>query len=148
VSLNLIGLVAALAAFLGVWMGHVCVRKVESTSRTLGPPMVLAALIGFGLEVGAVLSPSPMVSGGLGILGMTVLWDVLELPRQARRVAAGHAPANPSNPRHARLLADGTATSVDWLAREPVGHPLRSEELTGHAGMPEHTPTSVGRRGA
>jgi len=44
-----------------------------------------------------------LVSTILGILGITLLWDALELVRQAQRVKIGRAPANPANPRHACL---------------------------------------------
>ncbi|MCJ7513327.1 MAG: DUF4491 family protein [Anaerolineales bacterium] len=147
-SLNVVGLAAAMAAFLGVWLGHVYVRRLESASTTLGVPIALAGLIGLGLEVAAVLSRSPIVSAGLGILGMTALWDMLELRRQARRVAAGHAPANPSNPRHARLLLEGRATTVDWMAREPEGHRLTPEELAAHVRKLQTVPGPIERRGA
>jgi hypothetical protein len=40
----------------------------------------------------------------LGILGITLLWDALEMTRQQRRICKGHAHANPDNPRHARIL--------------------------------------------
>ena len=41
-----------------------------------------------------------------GILGVTLLWDSFEFWRQQKRVIKGHAPANPDNPRHARILAE------------------------------------------
>ena len=120
-SLNPIGVVAALATFFGVWIGHVTVRRVEYHAPELRVPMLIAALTGLALEVVALSSSSLFVSGACGILGMTALFDALEFRRQFKRVKQSHAPANPRNPRHAPLLAEGRATTVDLLKREPVG---------------------------
>ncbi len=120
-TLNAIGVVAALATFLGVWIGHVTVRKVEYRAPDLRVPMLIAAIIGLALEIAALSSTSLYVSGACGILGMTALFDALEFRRQFKRVKKGHAPANPNNPRHAPLLAAGQATTIDLLKRDPVG---------------------------
>jgi hypothetical protein len=55
-------------------------------------------------------------------------------------VAKGHAPANPANPRHARLLAAGGATTVDWLARHPVGRAVGREEALALLGQRQEQP--------
>jgi Domain of unknown function (DUF4491) len=129
-SLNWIGPVAAAATFLGIWFGHVGVRKIEAASLALWVPASIAAALGLALETGALLTHSLFISGALGIVGMTLLFDALEFYRQHRRVAHGHAPANARNPRHARLLAENpSATTIDWLKREPAGHPVRLEGL-------------------
>ncbi len=120
-TLNWIGVVAALATFFGVWIGHVTVRKVEYRAADLRVPMFIAIIIGLALEVVALSSTSLYLSGACGILGMTALFDALEFRRQFKRVKKGHAPANPNNPRHAPLLAEGQATTVDALKREPIG---------------------------
>ena len=120
-TLNWIGVIAAAATFFGVWLGHVGVRKIEAHSPTLWLPTVAALALGLGAEAGALLSKSLYLSGALGIVGVTLLWDALEFTRQHKRVKRGHAPANPANPRHARLLANGAATTTDWLARQPQG---------------------------
>ncbi len=120
-TLNWIGVVAALATFFGVWIGHVTVRKVEYRAPDLRVPIFIAAIIGLALEVVALSSSSLSVSGACGILGMTALFDALEFRRQFKRIKKGHAPANPHNPRHAPLLAEGIATTVDLLKREPTG---------------------------
>ncbi len=119
-TLNGIGVVAALATFFGVWIGHVTVRRVEYRASDLRVPVLMAVLIGVGLEVAALSSSSLAVSGACGILGMTALFDALEFRRQFKRVKKGHAPANPRNPRHAPLLAEGKATTVDLLKCEPA----------------------------
>ncbi len=127
-TLNGIGLVAALATFFGVWIGHVTVRKVEYHAPNLRGPMLSALIIGVTLEVVALSSDSLYVSGACGILGMTALFDALEFRRQFKRVKKGHAQANPSNPRHAPLLANGQATTIDLLKREPTGQVITYKE--------------------
>ncbi len=130
-SLNWMGAMAAAATFLSIWLGHVGVRKIEAAAPALWVPASLAAALGLALEAGALLTHSLFISGTLGIVGMTLLFDALEFYRQHRRVMHGHAPANPRNPRHARLLAaHPTATTVDGLRREPVGRSVPVEELT------------------
>jgi hypothetical protein len=129
-TLNWIGLIAAAATFLGVWIGHVSVRKIESRSPTIWVPSGTALLIGLLLELGALRSEDPRLSAALGIFGITVLWDALEFWRQHHRVRKGHAPANPNNPRHMRLLQNSqAATTIDWLDRDPIGRPLTTDEL-------------------
>jgi Domain of unknown function (DUF4491) len=118
-TLNWIGVVAALATFLGVWIGHVTVRQVEYRAPDLRIPMFAVVVIGLALELVALSSSSLYVSGACGILGMTALFGALEFRRQFKRVKQGHAPANPNNPRHVPLLAAGQATTNDLLKREP-----------------------------
>jgi hypothetical protein len=130
-SWNGMGVIAAAATFFSIWLGHVGVRKIEQVSPTRWQPALCAAALGLALEGGALFTHSLLVSGALGIVGMTLLFDALEIYRQHNRVAHGHAPANPHNPRHARLLAEHpTATTVDWLKREPAGRPIPKEGLT------------------
>ena len=126
---NLTGLSAALATFIGIWWGHVAVRKFEANLTDIRPAMGICVLLGLGLWTGALLSDSMPVSAGLGILGMTLLWDAFEFYRQEKRIKTGHAPANPNNPRHARILAEhSSATTVDWLDRNPLGRPVDAGE--------------------
>lgn len=128
-SLNLTGLASALAAFSGIWLGHVAVRYFEARLSDLRPAVAVCLTLGLGLWAGALLAPSAPVSAALGILGVTLLWDAVEFYRQERRVRIGHAPANPNNPRHARILAESAAaTTLDLLDREPVGRPVTPEE--------------------
>lgn len=131
-TLNWIGLIAASATFFGVWIGHISVRKIEFLSPTIWLPAGAALLLGLLLEVAALLSTNQTLSAALGIFGITVLWDALEFLRQQQRVIKGHAPANPNNPRHARiLLSSKQSTSFDWLDRNPIGRQLTAEELKG-----------------
>ena len=138
-TLNWIGVVAALATFFGVWMGHVMVRKVEYRAPDLRAPMFTAVIIGLVLEVAALSSSSLYVSGACGILSMTALFDALEFRRQFKRVKKGHAPANPNNPRHASLLTNGRATTSDLLKREPVGQVANLTGQVGDLPYQEHT---------
>jgi len=119
-ELNWLGVIAALATFLSIWLGHVGVRKIEALSPTIWLPTMVALALGLAFEIGALLTSNIGLSAALGIIGIILLWDALEFSRQQRRVQKGHAPANPKNPRHARILATyPSATTTDWLNRQP-----------------------------
>ncbi len=128
-TVNIVGLAATLATFLGIWVGHVSVRKVESIASTIWLPSLLYAALGIGCEVGALLSAHPALSAALGILGITFLFDAFEMVRQQRRIMKGHAPAHPDNPRHAQILREhSAATTLDLLKREPIGRVVTADE--------------------
>ncbi|MFN8382197.1 MAG: DUF4491 family protein [Anaerolineales bacterium] len=129
--INLIGSAAAFATFLGVWLGHVSVRKIERETIHLWKPTVIAIILGLALETSSFLTLSLTLSAISSIFGVTLLWAALEISvRQPKRIKHGHAPANPNNPRHARILAGyPEATTIDWLAFEPRGIPYSSAEL-------------------
>ena len=130
-DINFIGLGAAAATFLGVWLGHVSVRKIEREVERIWIPAAIAFALGMALELASLRTDNLIVAAICGILGVTLLWDSLELAvRQPRRVREGHAPANPNNPRHAQILsAHPTATTIDWLDRNPRGRPYSAEEI-------------------
>jgi len=120
-ELNFLGLVAATSAFFGIWIGHVSVRFIEQRTTHLWKPVLAALVLGLSLEAWSMSTSHHLLSAATGILGVTVLWDALEFLRQEKRVKNGHAPANPDNPRHARILAEyPTATTENLLSREPV----------------------------
>ncbi len=123
--MNTAGLVAALSAFLAIWLGHVSVRKIEWAAPSLWLPAALFTGLGIALEWLSLNATSLAVSTAAGIVGVSLLWDALELVRQQARVRKGHAPANPANPRHARMLAEplSQAITIRLLKREPVGRP-------------------------
>jgi hypothetical protein len=128
--LNFLGLIAALATFLGVWFGHVIVRKIEFHATNIYIPAALFLFTGIAFEYFSIVTNDIHLSTALGILGITFLWDALEFFRQQKRIQVGHAPANPGNPRHARILIDHqAATAFDWLARYPAGRALTFEEI-------------------
>jgi len=130
-EINWLGFASAAATFFGVWIGHVSVRKIEREVEHIWIPSTLALLSGLGLLLASFLTPNLILTTICGILAVTLLWDALELAvRQPKRVKHGHAPANPNNPRHAKILATfPNATTIDWLDRDPRGVPYTKEEL-------------------
>src|SRR5215208_6850081 len=152
--MNMLGLVAALTAFFSIWFGHVAVRKIESISPTIWLPSIVFATLGLIVEILSLstLAPdahlswrtAPVLAHGvsmpgsagvvnrpwsvaLGILGITLLFDALQFTTQQDRVKKGHAPANPNNPRHIKILAEhSSATTLDLLKREPNGRLIRA----------------------
>ena len=127
---NLVGPACAAATFLGVWIGHVSVRKIEREVERIWIPSALALFFGIGLELLSLWTTSRALSAFCAILGVTLLWDALEFHRQQNRIKEGHAPANPRNLRHARILATHPkATTIDWLDRDPRGEPVSTEEV-------------------
>lgn len=136
--MNFIGVVAALTAFFSIWFGHVTVRKVELISRTIWIPTLIFAALGLITEYCSLITFNRSLSTFFGILGTTLLFDALEFTRQQNRIKKGHAPANPNNPRHTKILADSNfhATTLDLLKRGPNSSSLLvGEEL----GMKENT---------
>lgn len=122
--LQLAGFWMALATFLSIWWGHVGVRWLEAHSTNIVPPALALVLGGIALNTYSLFAPNLTVAGVSSIIGITLLWDALELVRQTQRIRKRHAPANPANPRHAALLAAGIATTDDLLKREPEGRPV------------------------
>lgn len=141
--IQLAGFWMALATFLSIWLGHVGVRWLEARSPRIWPPIVVLVTLGLLLNIFSVFVPSLnlasnpntllTISGLASIVGITLLWDALEMYRQQGRVKKGHAPANPNNPRHAAYLAAGTAMTEDLLAREPQGAPAFGPQNGKHA---------------
>lgn len=103
----------AAAAFVSIWVGHVGVRKIEASSPILWVPMLITAMAGVAIEILSLASQSQVISGIFGIVGTTLVWDVVELRRQEGRVRRGHAPANPRNPRHALILVHSPASTSE-----------------------------------
>jgi hypothetical protein len=123
--MNYIGVIAALSAFLSIWFGHAAVRKIEFISPSIWLPSMLFAALGLVMEFLTLFLISNPWSIALGIFGMTLLIDALQLPLQQKRVIKGHAPANPKNPRHAEILAENpSATTKDLLKRDPASQSL------------------------
>lgn len=127
--MNTIGMVCALTTFLNIWMGHVFVRWAEQRSTSIFTPVALCICAGLGFITGALLAPDMTTSAVLGITGLVMLWDGFEFVRQEKRVIKGHAPANPANPRHQRILKEHVmASPVHWLALHPIGRPFTQVE--------------------
>jgi putative Mn2+ efflux pump MntP len=128
-EINFLGLITALTSFLGIWLGHVFVRKIESISCTLRKPILVTFLLGLFCEFLSLKMETQWLSTIFGILGITLLWDALEFKRQEKRVIEGRSPANPSNPRHIEFLLDyPNSTVVNLINREPVGRPVKPDE--------------------
>jgi hypothetical protein len=131
--MNFIGVVAALTAFLSVWFGHVAVRRIEFVSPTIWIPSTVFAILGLAAEIFSLSTVNRPLSTVFGILGITLLFDAFELIRQQKRIKKGHAPANPANPRHAKILAAySSATTLDLLKREPTGRRVLPEQPAMH----------------
>jgi len=125
--MNFIGVVAALTAFFSIWLGHVAVRKIEFISPTIWFSSIIFAASGIALEILSLFSIDHHLATVFGIVGITLLWDAFELTRQQKRIIKGHAPANPNNPRHKKILAEhSSATTIDMLKREPIGHSIHT----------------------
>jgi hypothetical protein len=127
--INLLGLIAAITAFFSIWFGHVAVRKIESISPTIWIPSTIFIILGIACEWLSLKASSLQIATIFGILGITLLFDAFEFTRQQRRIMKGHAPANPDNPRHAKILKEyPAATTMDLLKREPMGLSLAIPE--------------------
>jgi hypothetical protein len=106
------------------------VRAIEAKAEKLWQPMFGAIFLGIIFEAIAVRTENPHLSGACGIAGVVFLWDAFEFYRQQERVKRGHAPANPHNPRHARIFAEyETASTIDWLDRDPRERAYSEAEL-------------------
>ena len=120
-TINFLGLIAAFTAFFSIWFGHVAVRKIEFIAPTISVPSTIFAILGIVCEWLALIAPSVHVATVFGILGITLLFDGFEFTRQQKRIIKGHAPANPDNPRHAKMLVEySSATRLDLLKRDPM----------------------------
>lgn len=119
-ELQWVGLVAAGSTFFGVWFGHVMVRMIEARVENLRIPILIFLVLGLGFEAWSLIVDGHLLSAATGILGVTFLWDSFEFGRQQNRIVKGHAPANPDNPRHRRILEESAqATPLDLLNRDP-----------------------------
>jgi hypothetical protein len=128
-GMNPIGLLAATTAFLAIWIGHVSVRKIEFASPTIWKPATAFAIFGLILEALSLSGVNRPLSMVFGITGFTLLWDAFEFIRQQKRIIIGHAPANPNNPRHLKIMAEyNSATTFDLLKRDPTGTSTSQEE--------------------
>jgi hypothetical protein len=121
--MNTLGVTAAVTVFLAIWIGHVAVRKIEAASPVIWVPASASIMLGLIAEYYSVITDNLHLKTVFGIIGVTLLWDAFEFTRQQKRIRKGHAPANPNNPRHARILAEPNshATPHDLLKREPSG---------------------------
>lgn len=95
-TLQWAGPVLAALIFGTIGLGHVAVRGLNYRFGTMPAPFFLVLGLAFlGLSL---IASDNLASAALGILGMTTLWDAVELLRQEERIRRGHAPANPNRP--------------------------------------------------
>lgn len=128
--MNSIGVLAALTTILSIWFGHVMVRKLDARLSKVIPAILMCIMLGLVFIFSSLLLENNSISAIFGIIGITFLWDAFEFKRQQKRVIKGHAPANPKNTRHLRILAEyKTATTLDLLDREPRGQFYSQGEL-------------------
>jgi hypothetical protein len=76
--------------------GHVAVRRANYLFGTRPVPYVI--VLGSLLLFLSLLATGDLPSAVLGIVGITTLWDAVELIRQEERIRRGHAPENPKRP--------------------------------------------------
>jgi hypothetical protein len=106
------------------------VRKLEARLSKIIPAILMCILLGLVFIYGSLLLENNTLSAVSGIIGITFLWDALEFKRQQKRVKTGHAPANPKNPRHLKILTEhASATTLDLLDREPRGKAYSQDEI-------------------
>lgn len=128
--MNSIGVLAALTTILSIWFGHVMVRKLDARLSKVIPAILMSIMLGLVFIFSSFFLENNSISAIFGIIGITFLWDAFEFKRQQKRVIKGHAPANPKNTRHLRILAEyKTATTLDLLDREPRGQFYSQGEL-------------------
>ncbi len=86
------GIIIAVVALAGIGFGHVFVRKFTYRYGIKFAPLVL--VIGLGLMY-LSLHYSDLWSAIMGVFGITVVWDGVEIYRQEKRIKEGWAEANP-----------------------------------------------------
>ena len=92
-SVQWAGLVLAVTTVATIGFGHVLVRKLNYHFGT--KPAPVAFLLGVVAMVASLFVSRNLTSAALGIIGITTLWDGVELIRQEARVRKGTAPRNP-----------------------------------------------------
>ena len=92
--LQLAGPILAVVTFLTIWWGHIMVRIVHYYFGVRPAPIIFG--VGLLLLLISTQVGIDVLSAGLGIVGLTMLWDSFELHRQEARVRQGHAPLNPA----------------------------------------------------
>ena len=91
-TIDSIGLVAALTTFFSIWFGHVAVRKIEAVS----PSIWLSYVTGFGvlLIIVSLFFGTIWISVLFGVFGASLIWGSTELKEQAVRAEIGWYPYN------------------------------------------------------
>lgn len=87
------GPVLSVTTVLTIAFGHAAVRKLNYCFGAKPAPWVAA--VGIAISAASLFAETTLISGVLGVVGITTLWDAVELVRQEKRVLKGHAPKNP-----------------------------------------------------
>lgn len=82
------GPVLAFTTFATIGIGHVLVRRLHARFGTR--PAVPFFVLGAAVLLASLLVLADLLSGVLGIVGVTFLWDGIEMYRQERRKQRGH----------------------------------------------------------
>ena len=145
ININSIGIVSAIVTLFTIAVGHIMVREVEYRINQIQHAIIICILLGIGFGLASLTTVNKIISTVFGIMWITFLWDGLEFFRQQQRVIKGHAPANPDNPRHQKILSHyPSATTENLTDRDPRGYPYTDEEIrsilnpSDHKG--EHSP--------
>ena len=93
-SLNFTGILIGMIAFLLIGAFHPIVIKCEYYFGQKMWPLFLAG--GLISCLCSILVSSAIFSALLAVLGFTMLWSILELKEQAKRVQKGWFPENPN----------------------------------------------------
>ncbi len=89
------GILIGLLTFLIIGLFHPIVIKCEYYFTWRIWPVFLAG--GLLFSAASLLAANTVLSGGLAVLGFTMLWSIHELKEQAERVRRGWFPANPKH---------------------------------------------------
>ncbi len=82
-TLQWAGPILAFITFAAIGIGHVLVRRLHARFGTRpGVPLFLAGIL---LMAGSALAAEDLLSGALGMIAVTVIWDGIEIFRQEKR---------------------------------------------------------------
>jgi hypothetical protein len=84
VSLQWAGLVLALTTFVTIGAGHVMVRRLHA--RFGVRPAIPFFIIGSMILIFSIFNSLNLISAVLGITGITLVWDGIEIYRQEKRM--------------------------------------------------------------
>ncbi len=90
------GPILAAVTVITIGLGHVMVRKVNYLFGTV--PAIPLFFLGAEILTASVFMSSDLLSAVMGIVGVTTVWDGVEILRQEKRIRRGHAPENPKRP--------------------------------------------------
>jgi uncharacterized protein YybS (DUF2232 family) len=87
-NLEFAGVVLAIFSFVTIAVGHVLVRRFHPKFGTrLGLPFFILGIV---VLFFSIIIDNNLLSGILGIVGITTIWDGIEFFRQEKRVQKGH----------------------------------------------------------